>query len=97
MTHLMRIAGSTGLLAGMLAGLLAGILAGMLLGGAALAEGTGLAFSPLSLDIPALKGLSEGVKGVGGGMGYEVPVLDPKFDAPTQADQLTQVITTGRV
>ena len=35
-------------------------------------------------------------------MGYEVPVLDPKFDAPkfdapTQADQLTQVITTGRV
>ena len=30
-------------------------------------------------------------------MGYDVLVLDPKFDAPTQADQLTQVITTGRV
>jgi ribose transport system substrate-binding protein len=73
------------------------LVAGVLLAGSALADGVGLAFSPLSLDIPALKGLSEGVKAVGGGMGYDVVVLDPKFDAPTQADQLNQVLTTGRV
>jgi len=68
-----------------------------LTGSAAVAEGAGLAFSPLSLDIPALKGLSEGVKGVGGHKGYDVIVLDPKFDAPTQAQQLEQLITTGRI
>ena len=74
-----------------------GLAAGLLLATTALADGVGLAFSPLSLDIPALKGLSEGVKGVGGSKGYDVVVLDPKFDAPTQSDQLLQVITTGRV
>ncbi len=74
------------------------VIASSLLGAnAALAEGTGLAFSPLSLDIPALKGLSEGVSHVGADMGYDVVILDPKFDAPAQTDQLLQVITTGRV
>ncbi len=75
----------------------AAITAATLTGSAALAEGAGFAFSPLSLDIPALKGLSEGVKGIGGSKGYDVIVLDPKFDAPTQAQQLEQLITTGRI
>jgi ABC-type sugar transport system substrate-binding protein len=58
--------------------------------------GTTLTFSPLSLAIPALKGLSEGVKHIGADKGYEVIVVDPNFDAPTQAEQLNQLITTGK-
>lgn len=75
----------------------AALLSGVMMAGSALAAGEGLAFSPLSLDIPALKGLSEGVKGVGGSMGYDVVILDPKFDATTQVTQLNQLITTGRI
>lgn len=55
-----------------------------------------ITFSPLALSIPALKGLSEGVKAVGGGMGYDVIVVDPKFDAPTQAQQLNELISSGK-
>ena len=55
-----------------------------------------LAFSPLALSIPALKGLSEGVQAVGGDMGYDVIILDPDFDAPKQAQQLNELIATGR-
>lgn len=64
-------------------------------GGMAAAKDT-LTFSPLALNIPALKGLSEGVKHVGADMGYDVIVVDPNFDAPTQAQQLNQLITTGK-
>ncbi len=74
---------------------LASVAATALASGAFAADG--LAFSPLSLDIPALKGLSEGVKHVGGGMGYDVVVLDPKFDPTLQQQQLLQLIETGRV
>lgn len=74
-----------------------GTVAAVALAGTAFAEGEGLAFSPLSLDIPALKGLSEGVKHVGGDMGYDVIVLDPKFDATQQQQQLLQLIETGRI
>lgn len=74
-----------------------GAAATIALAPAAHAEGEGLAFSPLSLDIPALKGLSEGVKHVGGDMGYDVIVLDPKFDATQQQQQLLQLIETGRI
>jgi ABC-type sugar transport system substrate-binding protein len=56
-----------------------------------------IAFSPLALSIPALKGLSEGVKGVGGAQGYEVIILDPKFDAATQAQQLNELIGSGKI
>lgn len=55
-----------------------------------------LTFSPLALSIPALKGLSEGVQAVGGQMGYDVIVVDPNFDPPTQAQQLNELISTGR-
>ena len=40
-----------------------------------------LVFSPLSLAPPALKGLSEGVKGYAGSKGWDVIVQDPNFDA----------------
>jgi len=55
-----------------------------------------LTFSPLALSIPALKGLSEGVKAVGGKMGYDVIVVDPNFEAPKQAQQLNELISSGR-
>lgn len=53
-------------------------------------------FSPLALKIPAMKGLSEGVKGYGGSKGYEVVVQDPNLDPQKQATQLQQVIESGK-
>ena len=55
-----------------------------------------LVFSPLSLAPPALKGLSEGVKGYGAKQGWEVIVQDPNFDANKQVQQLKEVIESGR-
>lgn len=56
-----------------------------------------IGFSPIALAIPALKGLSEGVKHVGAELGYKTLVLDPNFSAVKQAQQLTQVINSGKV
>jgi len=56
-----------------------------------------IGFSPIALAVPALKGLSEGVKGVGAGMGFNTLILDPNFDPVKQAQQLTQVINSGKV
>ncbi|MFD0525226.1 hypothetical protein [Paractinoplanes durhamensis] len=55
-----------------------------------------LVFSPLSLAPPALKGLSEGVKGMASAQGWEVIVQDPNFDATKQIQQLNEVISSGR-
>lgn len=55
-----------------------------------------LVFSPLSLAPPALKGLSEGVKGYAGSKGWQVLVQDPNFDATKQTQQLDEVIGSGR-
>ncbi len=55
-----------------------------------------IAFSPLALAIPALKGLSEGVKAVGAAKGYNTLILDPNFNAVKQAQQLTAVINSGK-
>ena len=55
-----------------------------------------LVFSPLSLAPPALKGLSEGVKGYAKGKGWEVIVQDPNFDPSKQTQQLTEVLSAGR-
>jgi ABC-type sugar transport system substrate-binding protein len=55
-----------------------------------------LVFSPLSLAPPALKGLSEGVKGYAGSKGWEVIVQDPNFDPSKQAQQLNEVLSAGR-
>jgi ABC-type sugar transport system substrate-binding protein len=56
-----------------------------------------IAFSPIALAIPALKGLSEGVKGVGAAKGYNTLILDPNFDPIKQAQQLNAVITSGKI
>jgi ABC-type sugar transport system substrate-binding protein len=55
-----------------------------------------LVFSPLSLAPPALKGLSEGVKGYAGSKGWTVLVQDPNFDATKQTQQLNEVLSSGR-
>ncbi|MEU4240679.1 sugar ABC transporter substrate-binding protein [Actinoplanes sp. NPDC026619] len=55
-----------------------------------------LVFSPLSLAPPALKSLSEGVKGYASSKGWEVVVQDPNFDATKQTQQLNEVISSGR-
>jgi len=55
-----------------------------------------LVFSPLSLQPPALKGLSEGVKGYAGSKGWDVIVQDPNFDATKQAQGLNEVLSSGR-
>src|SRR3954466_8773317 len=55
-----------------------------------------LVFSPLSLAPPALKGLSEGVKGYASSKSWEVIVQDPSFDATKQTQQLQEVISSGR-
>ena len=65
--------------------------------GATAAPKQTIGFSPIALAIPALKGLSEGVKGVGAGMGYNTVILDPNFDPIKQAQQLTQVINSGKI
>lgn len=69
-------------------------------GGASAAAGSTtktIAFSPLALKIPAMKGLSEGVKGYGASKGYNVLIQDPNLDAQKQVTDLRSVIETGRV
>ncbi|MFC7531798.1 sugar ABC transporter substrate-binding protein [Actinoplanes sp. GCM10030250] len=55
-----------------------------------------IVFSPLALKIPAMKGLSEGVKGYGGAKGYEVLVQDPNLDPQKQLTDLQSVVESGR-
>ena len=55
-----------------------------------------IVFSPLALKIPAMKGLSEGVKGYGGSKGYEVIVQDPDLDPQKQVTELKSVVESGR-
>ncbi|WP_433797620.1 sugar ABC transporter substrate-binding protein [Actinoplanes sp. CA-252034] len=55
-----------------------------------------IVFSPLALKIPAMKGLSEGVKGYGSGKGYTVLVQDPDLDPQKQLTDLKSVIESGR-
>ena len=56
-----------------------------------------IAFSPLALKIPAMKGLSEGVTAYGASKGYEVIVQDPNLDPQKQVTDLQSVIESGRV
>ena len=59
--------------------------------------GKTIAFSPIGLAIPAMKGLSEGVTGYGKSKGYDVIVQDPNMDPQKQVTDLTSVIESGRV
>jgi ABC-type sugar transport system substrate-binding protein len=54
-----------------------------------------LVFSPLSLQIPALKGLATGVQAYGKGKGWTVQLQNPAYDAGTQQTQLNDVINSG--
>jgi len=56
-----------------------------------------IAFSPLALKIPAMKGLSEGVTHYGDSKGYDVLVQDPNLDPQKQVTDLQSVIESGRV
>jgi ABC-type sugar transport system substrate-binding protein len=56
-----------------------------------------IAFSPLALKIPAMKGLAEGVKGYAKGKGYEILVQDPDLNPQKQVTDLQSVIESGRV
>jgi ribose transport system substrate-binding protein len=69
--------------------------------GAADTSGSGsenktIVFSPLGLQIPAMKQLSEGVQGYGKEKGYEVIVQDPKLDPQKQVTDLQSVIESSR-
>ncbi|BEL04560.1 ribose ABC transporter substrate-binding protein RbsB [Actinoplanes sichuanensis] len=55
-----------------------------------------IVFSPLALKIPAMKGLSEGVKGYGSSKGYTVLVQDPNLDPQKQLTDLKTVIESGK-
>src|SRR6188508_2912969 len=48
-----------------------------------------IAFSPIALSIPAMKGLSEGVTHYGEEQGYKVIVQDPSLDPQKQVTDLT--------
>lgn len=56
-----------------------------------------IAFSPLALSIPAMKGLSEGVQHYAESKGYDVLVQDPNMDPTKQVTDLRSVIESGRV
>ncbi len=55
-----------------------------------------IVFSPLGLQIPAMKQLSEGVQGYGQSKGYDVIVQDPKLDPQKQVTDLQTVIESGK-
>jgi ribose transport system substrate-binding protein len=59
-------------------------------------ENNTIVFSPLGLQIPAMKQLSEGVQAYGAEKGYEVIVQDPKLDPQKQVTDLQSVIESGR-
>ena len=62
------------------------------------AAGDTIGFSPMSLDIPALAGMAEGIKGYGGGKyGFNVVTSNPKFDPATQASDIRTWINGGTV
>ena len=55
-----------------------------------------IAFSPIGLQIPAMKQLSEGLSGYAKEKGYEVQIQDPKLDPQKQITDLQTVIESGR-
>ena len=59
--------------------------------------GKTIVFSPLGLQIPAMKQLSEGVQHYGEEKGYEVTVQDPKLDPQKQVTDLQASIESGSV
>lgn len=54
-----------------------------------------IVFSPLSLQIPALKGLATGLQAYAKGQQWTVQLQDPAYNAGTQQTQLSAVISSG--
>ena len=63
----------------------------------AFAEEKSMAFSALSLDIPAMQGLSGKLEGLATEAGLAYQVLDPKFDPVMQSQQLQTLIETKKI
>ncbi|MDH2413132.1 sugar ABC transporter substrate-binding protein [Nocardioides sp. CER19] len=55
-----------------------------------------LVFSPLALQIPAMKQLSEGIQAYAKSKGYSVIVQDPNLDPQKQVTDLQSVVESGR-
>ncbi|MER7559153.1 sugar ABC transporter substrate-binding protein [Nocardioides sp. NPDC126508] len=55
-----------------------------------------LVFSPLALQIPAMKQLSEGIEAYAKSKGYKVIVQDPNLDPQKQVTDLQSVVESGR-
>jgi ABC-type sugar transport system substrate-binding protein len=66
-------------------------------GDAGSSAGKTVVFSPLGLQIPAMKQLSEGVQGYAADKGYKVTVQDPKLDPQKQVTDLQAAIESGSV
>ena len=56
-----------------------------------------IVFSPLGLQVPAMKQLSEGVTGYGQSKGVKVTIQDPKLDPQKQVTDLQTAIESGSV
>ena len=56
-----------------------------------------IVFSPLGLQVPAMKQLSEGVTGYGKSKGVKVTIQDPKLDPQKQVTDLQTAIESGSV
>src|SRR4051794_18986446 len=56
-----------------------------------------IGFSPFTLQVPALKGLADGLTAVAKGQGDEVVTADPKGDPSTQLQQIQQWVQLGQV
>jgi ABC-type sugar transport system substrate-binding protein len=56
-----------------------------------------IVFSPIGLQVPAMKQLSEGVTGYGQSKGVKVTIQDPKLDPQKQVSDLQTAIESGSV
>ncbi len=56
-----------------------------------------IGFSPFTLQVPALKGLADGLTAAAGASGDQVLTADPKGDPSTQLQQLQQWVQLGQV
>jgi ABC-type sugar transport system substrate-binding protein len=56
-----------------------------------------IVFSPIGLQVPAMKQLSEGVTGYGQSKGVKVTIQDPNLDPQKQVTDLTSVVESGAV
>lgn len=56
-----------------------------------------IGFSPFSLQVPALKGLADGLTAIAKAQGDTVTSVDPKGDPSTQLQQLQQWVSLGQV